>query len=110
MTFTDHLARQFNLCESDALALEHTAERLAGLGQDPLFLAGLKAWTQRTAEKLVDEEAAQGKEPSAYALGQRSELRGLPVRLAEIVRAVVVQRATFNRPETQRHDSAAVSP
>lgn len=109
MTFSQHLARQLNLCESDALALEHTAERLAGLGQDPLFLAGLKAWTQRTAEQLVDEEAAQGKEPSAYALGQRSELRGLPLRLAEIVRAVVVQRASFDR-QPSNYDNAAVSP
>jgi len=110
MTFTDHLAKVLKVCPGDAHAVEHTAERLAQLAQDPLFLVGLRTWVNRSAEALADIEAARGEEPSAYALGRRRELRNLPDTLAAIVTEVAKEYRTFARPETQRHDPAAVSP
>lgn len=110
MTFTDHLADQLKVCPGDALAVEHAADRLGQLAQDPLFLTGLRTWVNRLGEAMADADAAQGKEPTAYVLGRRRELRNIPETLARIVTEVAKEFATFNRPETQRHDSAAVSP
>lgn len=110
-TFTEYLSAKFNLCATDAHALEHTANVLANLAHDKVFLRGLIAWSHRSAERLVEAEAAEGKEPSGFALGQRSEMRNIALRLAEIVDIVIIKcKANFARPETQRHDPAAVSP
>lgn len=89
LTFAEHLSEAFALSLEEAHGLFHVAEILDNVRADRKFWNGLRAWSCRLADKLLETSAGQtGGEPTALVVGRARELRHLPNTLRETLAAI----------------------